>query len=186
MKALNFLPFLFSLSLLVFTSCNLESEYTASSPKLYEKISTRTSLYLINTIEVTTNMQGNYYFVGSAGTVQDQVEEILIERNEILEEIDEFGFDFDTLGVQYFYALDHRPEGTLMFYVFLDSGSGALCAQQGGTQLANGHTCENQNCCDKCVVHSSLGCPCHRTMSSCYGQIPAAVPSCTKKNAPIT
>jgi hypothetical protein len=171
---------------LMLHACSKDDLSTANSEQqakieTSESLSPRTAYYLFAAIEVTTNTQGDYEFVENISTVGAQLDEILIDSSEILLEVDTFGFDFDTSGVQYFFASDYdTANGTLSVFVNLDAGANSIFTHSGGGENASGVICENKHCCEKCVYHTSLICPCHRAMPSCYLLVPPPVPSCMK------
>lgn len=167
---------------LALSSCH-ESNITSgplSQPN--DKVTPRTSYYLINTIEVAINGQGYWEFVEDLETVEDQVELIFVDHSDFTQ-VDEFGFDTTSSGTQYFFAVEYGGNGARTWFVFLDPSTGAISTTYGGSQVAHGWDCENENCCDKCVAHDSLICTCHIITPGCMTQNPAPTVKCKKKGS---
>ncbi len=163
-------------------SCREDNDYTSGLSQPNDNVTPRTNYYLINTIEVTVNGNGYWEFVDDLETVEDQVEVIFVDNSDFTQ-VDEFGFDTTALGTQYFYAVEYGENGAKTWFCFLGPSTGAISTTYGGSQIAHGWTCENEQCCDRCVAHDSLICTCFDINDGCMTQNPPPEAKCKKSSS---
>ena len=140
-----------------FQSCTQEEFHSVST----EETAVETDM-LFNRIAVTIDKNGIFQFAEDKSKVRPIVEELFITKNKRVRHIDDFGFGTDELGVQYFYVKEITKKQRKSIYIFLNDKTHLAKANS-----VDAAECVNEDCCDDCIIHSSLGCTCHSTSRDC-------------------
>ena len=124
------------------------------------------STLLFNRITVTTDENGEYVFLKEKSKIQPIVEKLFTQKNQLLTKVDDFGLGKDDSGKPFFYVKEVTDQKSQSIFVYMESGNSVSTREEGGEDFVPGTKCENEHCCDECVVNNG-SCVCHDQNSEC-------------------
>jgi hypothetical protein len=152
------------------------------SPDIAKSVEQSTMLF--NRISVTKDEMGDLSFLEDKSSIQPVVEKLFVEKNQLLTKVDDFGFVKDDLGLQYFFVREITDEKSKSIFVLLSGKDEISLREGGGGQSIPGTECENEHCCDECVVNNSK-CVCHDQNDECQRNGETSF-KCKEKNVSVS
>ena len=129
-----------------------------------ETVEQRTLLF--KRITVTTDGNGDYSFLEEKSRLQPVVEKLFTQKNQLLRKVDDFGLGKDDYGKPYFYVKEVTDEKSKTIFIYLKNENTISTRGDGSGDFIPGIECENEKCCDECVVNNDK-CTCHDQNAEC-------------------